>query len=268
MLGEILRHKRGEVARTRARMPLDRVAELAARAPEPAGFTACLRERYQESGPPGQRQPALIAEIKKASPSKGLIRADFDPEDIARAYRRGGAAALSVLTDEHYFQGRTDFLPLARQASGLPVLRKDFIIDEYQIYESRALGADALLLIVAALEDERLADLLKLTRELGMDALVEVHTLPELGRAVEAGAELIGINNRDLSTFRTNLETTLQLASEVPKDRFLVSESGINSHEDVRRLGARGAGAVLVGEALMRQPDVELAARGLIGAGA
>lgn len=268
MLKEILKQKRSELEAAQDRVTISQLIDAAALAPKPQGFLNRLRESYEACSRTAPRKPALIAELKKASPSKGLIRSDFNPESIAQAYARGGASALSVLTDERFFAGRAEYLTRVRHTCSLPVLRKDFIIDEYQVYEARAIGADALLLIVAALDHDRLESLLGLTHELGMDALVEVHTAPELERAVAAGADLIGINNRSLSTFRTNLETTRSLAPSVPGDRFLVSESGIRSPDDIAMLAGCGVKAVLVGEALMRQPDVEEATRLLLGLGA
>jgi indole-3-glycerol phosphate synthase len=206
----------------------------------------------------------LIAEIKKASPSRGLIRQNFDPAGIAADYERGGAQALSVLTDEAFFQGHPDYLALARGAAGLPVLRKDFIISEYQVYESRNLGADAVLLIAAILSPSQLEDYLGLAGDLGLCALVEVHTAPEAILAPAAGARLVGINNRDLQSFKTDLETTFNLLSLIPAGTTVVSESGIRTHEEVLRLEAAGVDAVLVGEALMEQDDLEAAVQSLL----
>jgi indole-3-glycerol phosphate synthase len=194
----------------------------------------------------------VIAEIKKASPSKGLLRADFRPADIAQSYERHGATCLSVLTDEEFFQGCDEYLQQARAACALPVLRKDFTMDAYQVYEARALGADAILLIVAALGDTQLRKLTELAAELGMDALVEVHDAAELERALALPTPLIGINNRDLRTFHTSLETTLNLLGEIPADRVVVTESGIHAPADVARLRARGVNVFLVGEAFMK----------------
>jgi indole-3-glycerol phosphate synthase len=199
---------------------------------------------------------ALIAEIKKASPSKGLIRADFDPERIAAEYAQNGAAALSVLTDEVYFEGCDRYLQQARHIAQLPVLRKDFTVDAYQIYEARVLGADAILLIVALMDGGQLRDFAGLAGELGLAALVEVHTKEELDRALEQPPALVGINNRDLTTFETTLETTFELLDHVPDGVATVSESGINSREDIMRLEAAGLDAVLVGEALMRERHI------------
>jgi indole-3-glycerol phosphate synthase len=210
---------------------------------------------------------ALLAEIKPRSPSAGVIREGGDPVEIATCYERGGAAALSVLTDGRYFGGSLGALHAVREAVDLPVLRKDFVIDPLQVEEARAAGADAVLLIVAALEDAALRELHDLVSALGMDALVEVHDERELDRALDVGAGLIGVNNRDLRTFRTDLAVTERLASRVPREAVLVGESGVRSREDVTRLGAAGVDAVLVGEALMRQADVENAARGLVGIG-
>jgi indole-3-glycerol phosphate synthase len=208
----------------------------------------------------------LLAEVKPRSPSAGAIREGSDPVQIAMSYERGGAAALSVLTDQRFFGGSLEALRAVRQAVSLPVLRKDFVIDRLQVEEARAAGADAVLLIVAALDDASLRDLHGRVRDLGMDALVEVHDEREMERALEAGADIIGVNNRDLRSFRTDLAVTERLAPAVPGDAVLVGESGVRSRTDVARLGAAGADAVLVGESLMRQADVEAAARALVGA--
>jgi indole-3-glycerol phosphate synthase len=230
--------------------------KAAAQQAPPRGFRAALT---------ATERVALIAEVKKASPSAGLIRADFDPVALACAYQRGGAAAVSVLTDRQFFQGDPAFLSRIREAVAVPLLRKDFILDEVQVMESRALGADACLLIVAALQPDRLQTLMDAVRTLGMDALVEVHDEHEMSVALDAGADLIGINNRDLRTFKVSLETTERLAPLVPDGVVLVAESGIRTRADVERLKAGGIAAVLVGETLMRAEDVEAATRALVG---
>jgi len=229
-----------------------KLARAAAAQSAPRGFRAAL------AAAPGV---ALIAEVKKASPSAGVIREDFDPVEIARAYERAGAAGVSVLTDRAFFQGEPSFLGAIREAVTLPLLRKDFMLDELQVLEARALGADACLFIVAALGPRQIERLLGACCELGMDALVEVHTESELKAALSAGADLVGINNRDLRTFEVSLEVTERLAPIVPHEVVLVSESGIRTPEDVRRLKAVGIKAVLIGEALMRATDIEAAAR-------
>lgn len=200
-------------------------------------------------------RPAVIAEIKKASPSKGVLRADFIPADIAQSYAEHGAACLSVLTDVQFFQGGVDYLKQARASCQLPVLRKDFLVDAYQVYESRAMGADAILLIAAILDDAQMKDFEAIARSLDMAVLVEVHDAPELARALRLKTPLVGINNRNLKTFEVSLDTTLSLMREVPPDRLLVTESGIHTRDDVLRLGAAGVNAFLVGEAFMRAPD-------------
>jgi indole-3-glycerol phosphate synthase len=277
-LTRILDHKRTEVARQAIKIPLEQLAASIAAAAAPRSFEAALRQ-------PGR--VALIAEVKKASPSKGVLVENFDPLALARTYAENGAAAISVLTDMRFFQGslkylqgirqllgtgdwgagKVSHLPLANPQSPIPILRKDFIIDPYQIYEARAYGADALLLIVAALDDASLAALLAQTRELGMQALVEVHNEDELDRALALGATIIGVNNRDLHTFVTTLDTTRRLAARLPSaDRpLLISESGIASAADVARVRAWGVDAVLVGEALVTAPDVAGRVRELAG---
>jgi indole-3-glycerol phosphate synthase len=249
ILQTILRRKAEEVAERTARIPL---AELQARCeglPAARGFAAALQAKVHAG------LPAVIAEVKKASPSKGVIRPDFHPAQIAASYERGGAACLSVLTDADFFQGADDFLLQARAACSLPVLRKDFTIDAYQVLEARAMGADCILLIVAALDDARLADLSHLAMELGMDVLVEVHDIDELERALQVGAPLVGINNRSLRTFEVTLQTTLDLRAAVPPDRLLVTESGIATRDDVALMRGNGVHAFLVGETFMRAPD-------------
>ena len=257
ILDEILSWKRVEVARRMRALPLAAVMDAAAAAPAPRDFCAALRQ-------PGV---SLIAEVKRASPSKGVIRADVDPAALARAYEAGGAAAISVLTDERFFQGSLADLGAARDAVTLPVLRKDFVIDAYQVYEARAAGADAVLLIAAALVDDALQALHVLARELGMAALVEVHDAAELARAMAIDPRVIGVNNRDLRTFRVDLETTAQLRARVPSGVVLVAESGIRGPEDVARLASIGADAMLVGEALVRAPVPGDKARALSDAG-
>jgi indole-3-glycerol phosphate synthase len=257
VLKRILARKAEEVAERRARRPQ---AELVARARDaapPRGFARAL-EAAIASGRAG-----VIAEVKKASPSKGVLRADFRPAEIAMSYERGGAACLSVLTDVDFFQGHDDFLVQARAACALPVLRKDFTLDEYQVYEARVLGADAVLLIVAALDDARLGGLCDLALGLGLDVLVEVHDADELERALQTASPLIGINNRNLRSFEVSLDTTLALRGAVPDDRRLVTESGILARTDVARMRAAGVQAFLVGEAFMRAEEPGEALRAL-----
>jgi indole-3-glycerol phosphate synthase len=208
-------------------------------------------------------QPAVIAEVKKASPSKGVLREHFVPADIARSYEAGGAACLSVLTDVQFFQGSTAYLQQARAACSLPVLRKDFIIDPYQVVEARAMGADCILLIAACLDDAQMAELEACALELGLDVLVEVHDAPELERALRLKTPLVGVNNRNLRTFEVSLDTTLELRDRIPVGRLLVTESGILGREDVRRMRAAGVHAFLVGEAFMRAPEPGVALQGL-----
>jgi len=254
VLETIVRTKREEVARLHER------AGVVEAALEGAPPVRPFREALA-TGP----SVALIAECKRRSPGAGPIRPDLDPVDLAAAYRRAGASALSVLTDERHFGGALEDLRAVRAAVPLPVLRKDFVLDPLQVREARAAGADAILLIVRILDDASLRLLHDEATALGMDVLVEVHDRAELERAVALGADLIGINNRDLSTFETRLDTTLALAASVPPDTLLVSESGIRTAEDVRRLAAAGAAAILVGESLLRSPDPEAAARALAG---
>ena len=262
ILERILARKREEVAELRARKAAAAsLAQQAAAQPAPRGFAAALR-RLADSG-----HPAVIAEIKRASPSKGLIRTDFDPAWIAGEYASGGAACLSVLTDEDFFQGSAEHLRAARAATGLPVLRKDFIIDELQVIESRAFGADCILLIAAALEPARLAALYLQAVTLGMDVLIEVHDRQELAAVLGAGLGpnlLIGVNNRNLRTFETRLETTLDLLPWLPQGHQLITESGIGTAEDIRRMLDAGVQRFLVGESLMRQPNPGVALRRLL----
>jgi indole-3-glycerol phosphate synthase len=256
-LTEICATKREEVAERKTHATLEDLDRAAAATSRPRGFRAALAAKAQSGF-------GLIAEIKKASPSKGLIRKDFRPAEHAVAYERGGAACLSVLTDEPYFQGHEDYLMDARAACALPVLRKDFMVDPWQVAESRAIGADAILIIAAALEDAQMAEIEAAALERAMDVLVEVHDEAEMERAARLQSRLIGVNNRDLKTFRTDLATTERLAPLAPEGTLLVGESGINSHVDVQRLAAAGVRCFLVGESLMRQEDVEAATRALL----
>jgi indole-3-glycerol phosphate synthase len=249
ILRTILAHKAEEVATRSARVPLVDLVERAKVAPPVRGFARALKAAVANG------DPAVIAEVKKASPSKGVIRPDFHPADIAVSYEFGGAACLSVLTDEKFFQGHDRYLQEAREACTLPVLRKDFISDPYQVYEARVLGADCILLIVAALDDQQLVELADLAMQLGMDVLVEVHNIDELERALQVPAPLLGINNRNLRTFEVSIQTTLDLRSRVPAERLLVTESGIATRDDVARLRAADIHAFLVGEAFMRAPE-------------
>jgi indole-3-glycerol phosphate synthase len=257
ILDEIIHRKQGEVARCRRAQPIEAIQAEMALAPPSRDFAAALRA----SG------VSLIAEVKRASPSKGLLRPDFDPVALAREYECNGAAAISVLTDEHFFQGSLDHLRAVRQSVSLPVLRKDFVIDPYQVYEARAAGADAVLLIVAALSNSALQAFHQLVQQLGMVALVEVHNGAELERAlkIEGRLRVLGINNRDLRTFKVDLETTAHLRPRVPAGVVLVAESGVHTPHDVVRLADIGADAMLVGEALVRATDAGSKVRQLIG---
>jgi indole-3-glycerol phosphate synthase len=260
ILEKIVAVKRQEIAAAIARKPLAAMRADAESRVLTRDFVAALRAKIAAG------QAAVIAEIKKASPSKGVLREDFIPADIAQAYAEHGAACLSVLTDVQFFQGCIDHLKQARASCPLPVLRKDFMVDAYQIYESRACGADAVLLIAAILDDAQMKDFEAIARSLDMAVLVEVHDAPELARALQLKTPLIGINNRNLKTFEVSLDTTLTLMRELPADRLLVCESGIHIRDDVLRMGAAGVNAFLVGEAFMRAPDPGVALAGLFAA--
>jgi indole-3-glycerol phosphate synthase len=255
ILQRILEVKRREVAEARVRMPMDVVERAANEADPPRGFGRAMRAKVAAG------RPAVIAEIKRASPSQGLIRGDIDPARIAASYQRNGAACLSVLTDREFFGGSADDLRAARGACALPVIRKDFIVDPYQVFEARAWGADCILLIMDAAPDEELARLERLARDLGMDVLVESHDGAQLDRALRLSTPLVGINNRDLRTFRTSLDTTIGLLDRIPEGRLVVTESGISTPDDVARLKKFNVNAYLVGGALMaaEEPGTELA---------
>lgn len=249
MLDEILTHKREEIKKRKLKVTEAGFREMAHENPSPGGFRDAIQTSIE------QGRAAVIAELKRASPSRGVIREDFDPTAIASSYQRGGATALSVLTDAKYFKGSGVVLELARRGSTLPILRKDFILDPYQVYESCAMGAAAILLIVAALSDDELKELQQLAKTFGLDVLVEVHDGDELDRAASAGADLIGINNRDLQTFDVSLDTTIQLAPQTPESAVVVAESGIHSTQDIAQIRACGVNAFLIGEDLMRADD-------------
>ncbi len=257
ILDDIVAYKKDEVALAKSNTPLTALEEIAQSIGPARGFAARLAKRASTGY-------ALIAEVKKASPSKGLIRADFNPAAIARAYEDGGAACLSVLTDGPSFQGAPAFLKEARVSSRLPLLRKDFMIDPYQVVEARAWGADCILLIMACLEDGQAADLAAAAKDYGLDILVETHDEAEMARALKIDATLIGVNNRNLKTFHTDLGVTARLATMVPADRLLVAESGISTTQDLKTLREAGAKAFLVGETLMRADDVAAATRTLL----
>ncbi len=256
ILQKILLRKEAEVQESLQRRPLKEIRQLAERSPPARDFLAPLK-----SAPPIR----LIAEVKKASPSKGVIRSDFQPVPLAEAYHAGGASCLSVLTDVDFFQGSLDYLSAIANSVQLPLLRKDFMIHPYQVYEARAAGADAVLLIAECLEPEQLSSLYQLIRELGMAALIELYDRKHLDAVLDTGTQLIGINNRDLTTFQVDLQHTIRLRAEIPSDRIVVGESGIHSRADALLLESNGIQAMLVGESLMRQDDVRAATRSLLG---
>lgn len=258
ILARICRDKREEVARAKRTRPFAEVERAARAMPPPRGFTRALGAAL------AQGRYGLIAEIKQASPSAGLIRPDFDPAALARAYAKGGAACLSVLTDAPYFEGKPEHLIAARAAAALPVLRKDFVLEPYQVAESRAMGADCILLILAAVEDGDAVELEAAAESFGMDVLAEVHDRAELDRALWLKTRLIGINNRNLKSLKVDLATTEELAKAVPADRLMVSESGLHTREDLARMARAGARCFLIGEALMRETDVASATRALL----
>jgi indole-3-glycerol phosphate synthase len=256
VLDKIVAAKRIEIAAAKQRLPIGAVREHAESMPPPRDFLSAIHRPHRIG---------LIAEVKKASPSKGVIREDFNPVSIAQAYEAGGASAISVLTDEQFFQGSLDYLRSVREAVSIPVMRKEFILDPYQIFEARAAGADAVLLIAECLEPSELKDLFELTRSLEMRALIELYDFENLDDVLATNCSIVGVNNRDLRTFEVDLDHTLKIRSRIPRNVCLVAESGIVTHADVQKLAAGGADAMLVGESLMRQPDISLAVRELLG---
>ncbi|NKB46580.1 MAG: indole-3-glycerol phosphate synthase TrpC [Legionellales bacterium] len=259
ILDQIIQHKRQQVAQQQRQISQATLLHECQTLPSPRDFVQALQQQYR------QQQTAVIAEIKRASPSQGIIRDPFDPVAIAQSYQQGGATCLSVLTDEKFFHGETKHLQMAHAACELPILRKDFIIDPYQVYQTRAMGADAILLIVAALSDSQLLDLSQLALQLNLAVLVESHDLTELQRALQLPTPLMGINNRNLQTFHTDLNTTLHLAQHIPADRLIISESGIHQPKDITQLQQHGVYTYLIGESLMRATDPGAALQGLIG---
>jgi indole-3-glycerol phosphate synthase len=255
VLDKIVQHKRSEVARAKAERPIGQILSRLDDAPPVRGFLQALKSTAA---------PALIAEIKKASPSAGIIRENFDPLAIAQTYESAGAACLSVLTDEFFFQGHLSYLEQIRRGVHIPVMRKEFIIDRYQIAEARSVGADCVLLIAECLTAHELTDLYDYCRELGMDALIELYHAENVDRVLATGCQLVGVNNRDLATFQTSLEQTYSIREQIPASIMLVSESGIRTHDDIARLRAADVGAVLVGESLMKQPDIASAVKTLM----
>ncbi|MBT5577961.1 MAG: indole-3-glycerol phosphate synthase TrpC [Porticoccaceae bacterium] len=249
ILKKILARKVEEIAERSAQVPLSELKQKLSHASKPRGFAAALTAKLANG------ESAVIAEIKKASPSKGIIRADFDPESIAVSYAQGGAACLSVLTDFDFFHGADEYLKQARAACDLPVIRKDFIIDEYQVYEARVMGADCILLIVSALAEQQLVSLHQVAVSLGMDVLIEVHDAAELATALKLENPMVGINNRNLHTFEVSLNNTFQLLEQIPADKIVITESGIHSREDVAAMRERNVNAFLVGEAFMRSDE-------------
>jgi indole-3-glycerol phosphate synthase len=256
ILDKIIAYKKQELIDTKRRVPLSEVKAKAADAGPARGFGQALSNG---------KEIRLIAEVKKASPSKGVIREDFDPREIAKNYARSGAHCLSVLTENKHFQGKLEYLGNIRSTVEIPLLRKDFIIDEYQVFEARAAGADAILLIAACLDFRQMEDFIGIAKEAGLDVLVESHTYKELDRALLAGATLVGINNRDLHNFSVSLQTTLDLLKDIPEDRIVVSESGISTRDDVIMLQQAGVDAILVGESLMRENDIGKKVKELLG---